>query len=241
MFSIIQRSGGERHELAQRSQRLGAGLRGGRRAGICAVLAVSIIGLLGAPRAALSQQRAPDPISQETGPLRPGDSIKLAVWREPDLSGEFGVNESSEVVLPRLGPVSVEGISPDSLKRMLTRAYGEFLVNPSIEVTLRRRLSILGAVRTPGIYPVDPTVTVGDALALAGGASPDGKPDRVELRRGGERIEVKLDRGTQLANTPIRSGDELYVPQKSWIARNPGLVIGTLTGIAGLIVSMATR
>jgi len=241
MFGKIQGSRGGKQWLAQRHHRLGRAGLWRQRARICAALGACLVALVADPQAAQGQERQPAPPAGRGGALRPGDSIKLGIWREPDLSGEFGVNESSEVVLPRLGPINVEGLSPDSLKRLLTRAYGAFLVNPSIEVTLRRRISILGAVRNPGIYPVDPTVTVGDALALAGGANPDGKPDRVELRRASERIEVKLDRGSMLANTPIRSGDELYVPQKGWISRNPGLVIGTLTGIAGLIVTIATR
>jgi protein involved in polysaccharide export with SLBB domain len=184
------------------------------------------------------QVRASDPGSET---LRPGDSIKLSIWREPDLSGEFGVNERSEVVLPRVGPVNVEGITPDSLKQFLLSSYGQFLRNPSIEVTLRRRITILGAVRSPGVYPVDPTITVGEALALAGGADPDGKPDQVQLKRDGETTVFRLASGTRIADTPIRSGDQLYVPQKGWLSRNPGLFIGTLTGVAGLVVTLLTR
>ncbi|HMI57035.1 MAG TPA: polysaccharide biosynthesis/export family protein, partial [Gemmatimonadaceae bacterium] len=46
-------------------------------------------------------------------PLLPGDAISLKIWREPDLSGEFSVDESSVVVLPKVGPLNVRGITSD--------------------------------------------------------------------------------------------------------------------------------
>ena len=172
-------------------------------------------------------------------PLRPGDVVRLRIWREPDLSGDFPVDESGQVVLPRLGPVSVMAISRDSLRRSLLAAYTTYLKNPSIEVMLLRRINVLGAVKNPGLYPVDPTMTVADALALAGGASADGRRDRVELLRGGEKVVVKLDPGARLGDTPIRSGDQLYVPERSWFSRNQGIVIGTVSAFAALAIRLA--
>lgn len=192
------------------------------------------------PRAqAITRQTAATSESPE--PLRPGDVVRLRIWREPDLSGDFQVNESGQVVLPKIGPVAVDAISRDSLRRSLLAAYTTYLRNPSIEVVLLRRINVLGAVRNPGLYPVDPTMTVADALALAGGPNPDGKRDRVDLVRGGDRLVVKLDPATRLGDTPIRAGDQLYVPQRSWISRNQGLVIGTVTAITALAVRIGLR
>ncbi len=195
------------------------------------------------PPVSESRAQAPDsqsaPVSEFAEPLRPGDVVRLRIWREPDLSGDFPVDESGQVVLPRLGPVSVMAVSRDSLRRSLLVAYATYLKNPSIEVVLLRRVNVLGAVRNPGLYPVDPTMTVADALALAGGPSPDGKRDRVELLRGGNRLIVRLDPAARLGNTPVRSGDQLYVPQRSWISRNQPLVIGTFTALAALAVRIA--
>jgi protein involved in polysaccharide export with SLBB domain len=192
-----------------------------------------------------ARAQAPDhqsaPASEFAEPLRPGDVVRLRIWREPDLSGDFSVDESGQVVLPRLGPVSIMAISRDSLRRALVSAYATYLKNPSIEVVLLRRVNVLGAVQKPGLYPVDPTMTVADAVALAGGATPEGKRDRVELLRGGNRVTVKLDPGTRLGETPIRSGDQLYVPQRSWLSRNQGIVIGTVTAFAALAVRLATN
>jgi protein involved in polysaccharide export with SLBB domain len=173
--------------------------------------------------------------------LRPGDIIKLTVWREPDWSGEFPVNESGVATLPRLGAINVTGLTPDSLRSFVTNSLGVFLKNPSIEITPLRRIQVLGAVRTPGLYPVPPTVTVGDVVAIAGGATPEGKPDQVVLRRGGKDLRVKLGKETRLADTPIRTGDQLYVPQRSWISRNGGLFAAGISAATTLIVALIVR
>jgi hypothetical protein len=85
---------------------------------------------------------------------------------------------------------------------------------------------------------VDPTLTVSEVVAMAGGAAPDGKIDRVQVHRGAERLDVKLREGTRLADTPIRSGDQLYVPQRSWASRNIGFLVGTITGAIGLVFTL---
>ena len=98
------------------------------------------------------------------------------------------MNEEGIAVLPRIGPVPVTRMSSDSLRRFLIDSLGKFLRNPSIQVTPLRRIEVLGAVRSPGRYPVAPTVTVGDVLALAGGATSDGKTNQVVLRRDGRDL-----------------------------------------------------
>jgi polysaccharide export outer membrane protein len=180
---------------------------------------------------------APDTLNA----LRPGDIVRLRIWREPDLSGEFPVNEAGEIVFPKLGPVTVTGTGADSLKRLLIASYSAYLRDPSIEITLLRRVTILGAVRNPGVYPVDMTITVADAMALAGGAAEDGRADRVELRRAGKKLTVNLSSQTRLADTPLRSGDQIYFPQRSWLSRNTGLVAGSLTALTGIVVSILVR
>jgi protein involved in polysaccharide export with SLBB domain len=172
--------------------------------------------------------------ADSSGVVRPGDVIRLKVWREPDMSGDVPVNEAGMATLPRLGAVQVGDLSADSLQRFLVTTYSRDLRDPAIDVTVLRRIRILGAVRNPNVYQVDPTMTVADALALAGGASPDGKQDQVELRRLGESGATRLTRAMRLADTPIRSGDQLYVPEKNWLSRNSGLVlagVGTLTSV----------
>lgn len=183
-----------------------------------------------------AQNARPTPTASQTlaaasDAVRPGDIIRLRIWREPDLSGDFQIDEGGEVVLPRLGPTRVVDQSPADLRARLVQAYSEFLNQTSIEVSVLRRIQVMGAVKSPGLYPVDPTMTVGDILALAGGITPDGNQKKVQLNRDGRRLFGDLDQGTRLADTPLRSGDQLYVPYRSWLARN-GYLVGTLASAA---------
>jgi protein involved in polysaccharide export with SLBB domain len=183
-------------------------------------------------------QNASDSVMDAADNLRPGDVLRLRIWREPDLSGDFPVDTHGRVVLPKLGSLDVASVDSDSLQPRLVRAYSEYLNNPSIEVVPLRRISVLGAVQKPGVYPVDPTMTVADVVALAGGASPDGKRDRVELRRGDERVSANLQQASRVADSPIRSGDQLYVPQRSWLGRNTALVAGLVGTAASLAIAL---
>ena len=206
------------------------------------VVPVLFLGLLlgHIPAQAQTPQSGAD--SASTGDyLRPGDVLKLNVWREPEWSGEFAVDEAGVVTLPRIGPLLVTSMTAPALRQFLTDSLGRFLRNPTIEVIPLRRIQVLGAVRTPGLYPVAPTVAVGDVVALAGGATPDGKPDQVILRRNGQDLRVNLTRGTRLADTPVRTGDQLYVPQRSWISRNAGLVAAGLSAATTLMVALLVR
>jgi protein involved in polysaccharide export with SLBB domain len=183
---------------------------------------------------------APDSIAG-SAILLPGDVVRLRIWREPDLSGDFPVDERGSVVFPKIGPTAVAQITTDSLKHLLVTTYSQYLRDPAIEVTFLRRVTILGAVKNPGLYPVDPTMTVSDAVALAGGPLPNGRPHNFELRRSGQRIDVDFNTTTPIGHTTIRSGDEIYIPERSWVSRNGPLLIGASITAVAIIVSAVIR
>ena len=196
--------------------------------------------LLAALAPALSAQTAPNTAvaAGSQGVLRSGDLVRLKIWREPDLSGDFQVNESGEVVFPKVGPVRVTELSPDSLKRSLLDAYSVYLRNPSIEITLLRRVQVMGAVRNPGLYPVDPTLSLGDVLALAGGATSQGNTKKFQLRRGDQEITGTITAATRVADTQLRSGDQIFVPERSWFSRNTWVVAGVLSATTSVLVAV---
>lgn len=173
---------------------------------------------------------APDTVAGDGG-LLPGDIVRLRIWREPDLSNDFPVDANGVVVFPKIGALRVTGISQDELRGLLIERYQRYLRNPSIEVTFLRRINVLGSVRSPGLFPVDPTMAVADALALAGGVTPDGRQDRIQLLRGGEVLTANISQRTRIAELPLQSGDQLYVPERSWFSRHG---IGTTLISAGL-------
>lgn len=161
--------------------------------------------------------------------VRPGDALRVRVYGDSAVSGEFRVNENGRVVLPLVGDRHVEGLTPDSARAYLRAAYGQYLRDPVIDVTVLRRVSILGAVRQPGLYPVDPTVSLAEALATAGGVTGSADRDGIRLIRDGRVIREQLDRQTLLGQTPIQSGDRVYVTERSWFVRNWQWFAGTAT------------
>ena len=173
--------------------------------------------------------------------VRPGDVIRVWVWREPDYSGDFTVDARGEVVLPLLGEVSVPGRTAEQLSDSLRQAYRQYLNNPSIQITVLRRVAVAGEVVKPGLYPADATITIGDLITLAGGVTSNADRNKIELMRDGKVIVSRLGPGTVLQNSPVQSGDQIFVPLKSWFARNGniflyGLVTAGATILARIVV-----
>lgn len=206
---------------------------------IVLLLAMGVFVLHDAPMARGQSTGAADARSAWSNqPARPGDIIRLRIWQEETMSGDFTVDQDGAVVLPRLGRVQVSQEAPPQLRDRLVREYQRYLTHTSIEVTLLRRVQVLGAVRNPGLHPVDATMTVSDVLALAGGATPEGDPDRIELIRGGDRIVARLSTNTRIAESAIQSGDQIFVPERSWFTRNSGIIAA---GLTSLIIALLTR
>jgi protein involved in polysaccharide export with SLBB domain len=204
-----------------------------------ALSAVLPLLLLALPTGAFAQQAANGAAAPEAV-LRPGDIVRLNIWREESLSGEFPVAQDGSVVLPRIGRWDVTTEPPDVLRDRMLEHFQKYLRNPSIEITFLRRITVTGAVRDPGVKHVDPTMTVAEALGMAGGTTPDGATDRVVLMRGDEEIQTVTDR-MRIADTPLRSGDQLYVPERRWSSRNQGVVAAVVSGMISLAVALIVR
>jgi polysaccharide export outer membrane protein len=194
---------------------------------------------------------APDADAQEPqavsvpNHLESGDRIRLNIWRQPDMAGEYRVDADGNVVFPRLGSRRVTGKDPAALKEELVREYSRLLRTPAVEITFLRRINVGGAVQRPAVYYIDPTMTVRDVLLEAGGATPVGRTDRIDLIRDGELIEAKLRVDLPVVESPIRSGDQLYVPERGWLARNTNAAVGIggaiLSFTATMIILAASR
>jgi protein involved in polysaccharide export with SLBB domain len=167
-------------------------------------------------------------------PLAPGDMIRIRFWQEPELSGEFPVDERGLVTLPLLGMREATHEPADRVKTEIITEYARQLRDQPAQVTILRRIGVVGAVRDPGLYHVDPTMSLSDAIALAGGLEPDAKQDRIQLVRDGRRLHAALDGSAVVPN--LRSGDQIVVPRRSWVSRNVAVVIGAALSALAILV-----
>ena len=194
------------------------------------------------PAASSAQQQNAAKASAVQEYLQPGDVVKLWVWREEEMSGEFLVPETGVVVFPKIGAQKVTDQAMPGLRDALLAEFQKYLRNPSIEISFLRRVNVLGAVRKPGVYALDPTMTVAMALAMAEGTTADGRADRVELQRDGEKLVANITQKTKIGDLPIRSGDQLFVPERGWLHRNNTLIAAGVSGLFGVItVLLAVR
>jgi polysaccharide export outer membrane protein len=166
-----------------------------------------------------------------------GDRVRVRVWREPQLSDEFVVDEQGDVVFPRLGRTRVAGRKIASLHDTLTARYAEYLRDPEVTVTVLRRVGVQGEVRAPNLYYVDVTKTLREVLAEAGGITEAGNPDRVAIVRDGREIPLGRWRSGGPLAAELRSGDQVFVARRSWLSRNALATVSTL----GLVVSVAVQ
>ena len=146
--------------------------------------------------------------------LGAGDKVRITVYNEPDLSGEFEVNGQGVLSVPLIGQVPVIGKTTVEVQALLTQRYGkDYLVNPSVtvEVMNYRPFFILGEVNHPGSYPYQNGMTVINAVALAGGYTARANHDRIKVKHSSDKSsegqEVKED-------TTVLPGDVIEVAER---------------------------
>ena len=160
-----------------------------------------------------------------SGLVLPGDRIGLRVWTAREMDGPYDVDELGDVILPRIGRVAVGGLTPSEVRDSLQKSYKEFLRGTTVEVRVLRRVGVGGEVRVPALYWVDATISLRDAIAMAGGVAPNGDQSAVLLLRSGTRVTVDLEAAGSDLPIPLLSGDQVMVPLKGWFSRNTPLVV----------------
>jgi protein involved in polysaccharide export with SLBB domain len=146
--------------------------------------------------------------------LDTGDKVKVTVYGEDDLSGEFDVDGSGNVRLPLIGQVHAAGLSLKDFETAVeAKLAAGYLVNPKVscEVTNYRPFTILGEVNKPGEYPYENGMTVLNAVALGGGYTYRADKDEVYIRRKGSQTEVKLPADDR---TSVYPGDTVRVDER---------------------------
>lgn len=141
---------------------------------------------LGSYEAIETAAASPAPADYQIGPL---DILKITVFQEPDLSlEEVPVDASGNVLLPLIGQVVAAGQTSSALsKDIADRLEERFLVDPQVSIiivkSVAQRVTVEGAVEKPGVYPVEGTTSLLQAMALAQGPSRVAKTQEIIVFR----------------------------------------------------------
>lgn len=141
-----------------------------------------------------------------------GDRVKITVFGEEDLSGEFELDGGGVLSFPLIGAVNANGLSPRELETALVqRLRPDYLVNPriTVEVLNYRDFFIIGEVNAPGPYPYRAGLSVLNAVALAGGFTFRANERNIEIMRGESTSPIDVS-----TSTMVQPGDTIRVKER---------------------------
>src|SRR6202000_3071467 len=147
-----------------------------------------------------------------------GDKVRVTVYDETDLSGEFEVDATGYVRLPLIGQVKAGGATAYQLEGAIEQALADgYLKNPrvAVEVTTYRPFYIIGQVTKPGQYPYTNNMSALDAVGVAGGVTDHAVESKLYIRHQGSTKEVKAAADETVK---IQPGDVVRVDQTTFWA-----------------------
>lgn len=146
--------------------------------------------------------------------LQPGDKIKVDVYGEDKLSGDYQLDQSGQISVPLAGTIEAKGLTQNELEQLLAKKFrSEYLKNPKVTVTIAtlQPYFIVGEVKNPGQFPYKPGLNVLTALAIAGGPTYRASTSSVQIQR---RSESAMHDYPMSASIPILPGDLIRVPER---------------------------
>ncbi len=178
------------------------------RASFLSILIVFLVSACGFRAIAQSDEVTPDGFR-----LGEGDKISIQVFDEPDLTMAARIGASGAINYSYLGDIQVAGKTPVEVEREITQLLSDgYLVNPSVNVTIDefRPFFINGEVRNPGGYSYQPGLTLGKAIALAGGMTDRASRRKISIVRASRGSEKPLKANT---STLIAPGDIISIDE----------------------------
>lgn len=179
------------------------------------------------------------------------DVVTISVFNQPTLSGRYQIDTDGMFAFPLVGRVRAAGQTARQLETDLGRRLQEYYKNPQVSIAIdqfkSRRLFIVGEVRSPGAYPMTGTMSLVEAIALAGSTLPSASGQALIVHAHGngadaadatlpidpdaaDVVTIDLDalqRGEVTENVVLRDGDRIFVPRAQSVfvfgqVKNPG-------------------
>jgi polysaccharide export outer membrane protein len=153
-----------------------------------------------------------------------GDVLEVFVWRNEALSRDVVVRPDGKISLPLLQDIQAEGLTVLQVKNDLTKGFSEHLERPRITVIVKQiksyRVSILGRVARPGVYPITGDTTLIEAISMAGGFTEWANKKKITVITFEEGEEKKISINYKAIasgkdpgqNIFLKRGDTIIVP-----------------------------
>jgi len=171
------------------------------------------------PASAQSETKPREPYT-----INPGDLLEVSVWKEPDLQRQVLVRPDGAFSFPLSGDIIAEGRTVETVRQELTQRLQAYIPDLVVTVTvaeiLGNKVFVIGQVRNPGEFVVNPRVDVMQALSIAGGATPFAQLNDIKILRRKNGVQTILKfrygdvaKGQNLEqNVLLDVGDVVLVP-----------------------------
>lgn len=204
--------------------------RGCRACGaiLAAIMAVTLVQGGAGAQTAPNRNRPQQDVSTQPAPQRPtapnqsadyrlgpGDRVRITVFGQDDLSGQYLVDGTGLLSFPLIGQILAGGLTAAELESAIVKKLDpDYLKNPNVsaEVLTYRPFYIVGEVKSPGSYPFVSGMSVINAVALAGGFTYRAREGSFYVtRRDGAEKKVRID---ATPDTPVQPGDVITVRER---------------------------
>lgn len=154
-----------------------------------------------------------------------GDTFEVRVYGEADLSASYKVGTDGNITFPLIGVVHVEGLDPPTAaKKIADRLADGILRNPQVSILIKeqtsKKITVLGQVSKPGVYPYLPSMTIVELITQAGGFTPLAAKNDISITRitQGKKETVSVPVASisegRAKNVYVRPGDIISVPER---------------------------
>jgi polysaccharide export outer membrane protein len=165
--------------------------------------------------------------AQQAGPaymVKPGDTLEISVWKEPDLQRQVLVRPDGAFSFPLVGEVDARGKTVADLNKVVGERLGKYIADAVVTISVQEikgnKIYVLGQVNKPGEFIVNPSVNIMQALSMAGGMTPFAATNDIVVLRGQGKEQTAMAfhypevvRGKRLdTNIELISGDIVVVP-----------------------------
>jgi len=189
--------------------------------------------------------------------LHPNDTIRLAVFGEPDLAVQVRILKTGQASFPLIGSVEVGGLSVSAATAKIRELYDkDYLVDPKVTLTVDEYatefISVIGAVKNPGQVPIPMSgnLDLASAVATVGGLADNADSNNIQLVRANGSTTSFSKSAIEGASgrTRLSSGDRVIVNQSSYVGKTatvlgpvgkPGPVAFPVNGHLDLVNAIA--